>query len=90
MKLGAFDIHPVTDGQFRLDGGAMFGGCAESIVGGVLPCRRAEPHRIGSELSADPGAWKTHSRKEIRDHGAIGREVHDQREGRAGSCSSKR
>ena len=26
MKLGAFDIYPVTDGRFRLDGGAMFGG----------------------------------------------------------------
>lgn len=25
MKLGAIDIHPVTDGRFRLDGGAMFG-----------------------------------------------------------------
>ena len=25
MKLGAFDITPVTDGRFRLDGGAMFG-----------------------------------------------------------------
>lgn len=25
MKLGAFEIYPVTDGQFRLDGGAMFG-----------------------------------------------------------------
>ena len=25
MKLGAFDIHAVTDGRFRLDGGAMFG-----------------------------------------------------------------
>ena len=25
MKLGAFHIHPVTDGRFRLDGGAMFG-----------------------------------------------------------------
>lgn len=25
MKLGAFDIDPVTDGRFRLDGGAMFG-----------------------------------------------------------------
>lgn len=25
MKLGAFDIVPVTDGRFRLDGGAMFG-----------------------------------------------------------------
>ena len=25
MKLGAFDIYAVTDGRFRLDGGAMFG-----------------------------------------------------------------
>ncbi|HKO31476.1 MAG TPA: MBL fold metallo-hydrolase, partial [Nitrospiraceae bacterium] len=25
MKFGAFDIYPVTDGRFRLDGGAMFG-----------------------------------------------------------------
>ena len=25
MKLGEFDIQPVTDGRFRLDGGAMFG-----------------------------------------------------------------
>ncbi len=25
MKLGQFNIFPVTDGQFRLDGGAMFG-----------------------------------------------------------------
>jgi len=25
MKLGAFDIHPVSDGRFALDGGAMFG-----------------------------------------------------------------
>ncbi|MGH7230813.1 MAG: MBL fold metallo-hydrolase [Nitrospiraceae bacterium] len=25
MKFGAFEIYPVTDGRFRLDGGAMFG-----------------------------------------------------------------
>ena len=25
MKLGRFDIHPITDGTLRLDGGAMFG-----------------------------------------------------------------
>jgi glyoxylase-like metal-dependent hydrolase (beta-lactamase superfamily II) len=25
MKLGKFEIYPVTDGKFRLDGGAMFG-----------------------------------------------------------------
>src|SRR5947208_15390830 len=26
MNLGRFEIYPVTDGQFRLDGGAMVGG----------------------------------------------------------------
>jgi len=25
MKLGAFELYPVSDGRFRLDGGAMFG-----------------------------------------------------------------
>ncbi len=25
MKLGAFELYPVTDGRFRLDGGAMYG-----------------------------------------------------------------
>ncbi|MFO0732067.1 MAG: MBL fold metallo-hydrolase [Nitrospiraceae bacterium] len=25
MKLGGYDIYPVSDGRFRLDGGAMFG-----------------------------------------------------------------
>ncbi len=31
MKLGAFDIYPVSDGSFRLDGGAMFGVVPKAI-----------------------------------------------------------
>lgn len=44
MKLGAFDITPVTDGRFRLDGGAMFG-----VVPKVLweqCCRADDQNRI--------------------------------------------
>src|SRR5438034_2550391 len=44
MKLGAFDIDSVTDGRFRLDGGAMFG-----IVPKVLwqmCCQPDEKNRI--------------------------------------------
>ena len=44
MKLGAFDIDSVTDGRFRLDGGAMFG-----VVPKVLwqtCCQPDEQNRI--------------------------------------------
>jgi glyoxylase-like metal-dependent hydrolase (beta-lactamase superfamily II) len=44
MKLGEFDIQPVTDGRFRLDGGAMFG-----VVPKVLwemCCQPDEKNRI--------------------------------------------
>jgi glyoxylase-like metal-dependent hydrolase (beta-lactamase superfamily II) len=44
MKLGKFDIQPVTDGRFRLDGGAMFG-----VVPKVLwerCCRPDDQNRI--------------------------------------------
>lgn len=44
MKLGAFEIYPVTDGRFRLDGGAMFG-----VVPKVLwekCCQADEKNRI--------------------------------------------
>ena len=44
MKLGKFDIQPVTDGRFRLDGGAMFG-----VVPKVLwekCCQPDEQNRI--------------------------------------------
>lgn len=41
MKLGAFDLDPLTDGSFRLDGGAMFG-----VVPKPLWARRARPDRL--------------------------------------------
>lgn len=49
MKLGAFDITPVTDGRFRLDGGAMFG-----VVPKVLwekCCQADERNRIQMGLN---------------------------------------
>lgn len=50
MKLGAFEIHPVSDGRFRLDGGAMFG-----VVPKVLwekCCPADESNRISLSLTA--------------------------------------
>lgn len=44
MKLGAFEIYPVSDGRFRLDGGAMFG-----VVPRVLweqCCPADDRHRV--------------------------------------------
>jgi len=49
MKLGAFDMTPVTDGRFRLDGGAMFG-----VVPKVLwekCCQADERNRIQMGLN---------------------------------------
>ena len=49
MKVGAFDIQPVTDGRFRLDGGAMFG-----VVPKVLwekCCQPDEQNRISLGLN---------------------------------------
>jgi glyoxylase-like metal-dependent hydrolase (beta-lactamase superfamily II) len=49
MKLGAFEIYPVTDGRFRLDGGAMFG-----VVPKVLwqqCCQADDQNRIPLSLS---------------------------------------
>lgn len=49
MKLGAFEITPVTDGRFRLDGGAMFG-----VVPKVLwekCCQADERNRIQMGLN---------------------------------------
>jgi glyoxylase-like metal-dependent hydrolase (beta-lactamase superfamily II) len=50
MKLGAFDIYPVSDGRFALDGGAMFG-----VVPKVLwerCCAADELNRIPLSLTA--------------------------------------
>ena len=49
MKLGEFEIYPVTDGRFRLDGGAMFG-----VVPKVLwekCCAADERNRIALGLN---------------------------------------
>src|SRR6184192_51311 len=49
MKVGAFDIQPVTDGRFRLDGGAMFG-----VVPKILwekCCQPDEQNRISLGLN---------------------------------------
>jgi glyoxylase-like metal-dependent hydrolase (beta-lactamase superfamily II) len=49
MKLGAFEIYPVSDGRFRLDGGAMFG-----VVPKVLwekCCPADELNRISLSLT---------------------------------------
>lgn len=49
MKLGAFEIYPVSDGRFRLDGGAMFG-----VVPRVLwerCCQPDERNRIQLALN---------------------------------------
>ncbi|MBX3326952.1 MAG: MBL fold metallo-hydrolase [Nitrospira sp.] len=50
MKLGRFEIYPVSDGRFRLDGGAMFG-----VVPKVLwekCCPADELNRISLSLTA--------------------------------------
>lgn len=50
MKLGAFEIYPVSDGRFRLDGGAMFG-----VVPKVMwekCCPTDESNRISLSLTA--------------------------------------
>ena len=44
MKLGAFDIQPVTDGRFKLDGGAMFGVVPKVIW--ETCCQADEQNRI--------------------------------------------
>ncbi|MDF0642999.1 MAG: MBL fold metallo-hydrolase [Nitrospira sp.] len=49
MKLGAFEIYPVSDGRFRLDGGAMFG-----VVPKVLwqqCCEADDQNRISLSLT---------------------------------------
>ncbi|HWG95807.1 MAG TPA: MBL fold metallo-hydrolase [Nitrospira sp.] len=50
MKLGAFEIYPVSDGRFRLDGGAMFG-----VVPKILwekCCPADDLNRISLSLTA--------------------------------------
>jgi glyoxylase-like metal-dependent hydrolase (beta-lactamase superfamily II) len=50
MKLGAFEIHPVSDGRFRLDGGAMFGVVPKTLWEKCCPAD--ELNRISLTLTA--------------------------------------
>jgi len=65
MKLGAFDIDSVTDGRFRLDGGAMFG-----VVPKVLwqtCCQPDEQNRI--QLGLNCLLLKAHGKNILVDTG---------------------
>ncbi len=73
MKLGAFDIVPVSDGRFRLDGGAMFGVvpkvlwercCAADELNRVplsLTCLLIRAH--GKNILVDTGLGDKHDAK---------------------------
>ncbi len=50
MKLGAFEIYPVSDGRFRLDGGAMFGVVPKALWDKCCPAD--EFNRISLSLTA--------------------------------------
>lgn len=50
MKLGAFEIYPVSDGRFRLDGGAMFGVVPKTLWEKCCPAD--ECNRISLSLTA--------------------------------------
>ncbi len=50
MRLGAFEIYPVSDGRFRLDGGAMFGVVPKALWEKCCPAD--ELNRITLSLTA--------------------------------------
>ena len=70
MRLGRIDIFPLTDGQFRLDGGAMFG-----IVPKVLweKCCPADEHNRIS-LSLTPRLIKAGGKNILVDTGIGGKQ----------------
>ncbi len=81
MKLGRFQLHRISDGELRLDGGAMFG-----IVPRVLWERKTEPDernrvrlglnclliRTGNEnILVDTGCGNKYSQKELDIYGIV-------------------
>jgi len=65
MKLGNFQLYPLSDGRFRLDGGAMFG-----VVPKVLweqCCPADESNRI--QLAVNPLLIRAHDRNILVDTG---------------------
>ncbi len=70
MKLGAFEIEPVSDGRFRLDGGAMFG-----VVPRVLWERCCQPDdRNRIPLSLTCLLIRAHGKNILVDTGLGGKE----------------
>ena len=69
MKLGAFDIYPVTDGRFRLDGGAMFGAVPRVLWEKCCPAD--DRNRI--QLSVTPLLIKANGKNILVDTGLGGK-----------------
>ena len=59
MNLGDLEFHLLTDGTFRLDGGAMFGVIPKPHVGAQVARRRSQPHSARDEflLIRAAGKW---------------------------------
>ncbi len=70
MKLGAFEIYPVTDGRFRLDGGAMFGVVPKALW--EQCCQADEQNRI--PLSLTCLLIRAHGKNILVDTGLGGKE----------------
>lgn len=70
MKLGAFEIYPVTDGRFRLDGGAMFGVVPKALWERCCPAD--EQNRI--PLSLTCLLIRAHGKNILVDTGLGGKE----------------
>ena len=71
MKLGEFEIYPVSDGRFRLDGGAMFGVVPKALWGKC--CEADEQNRI--PLSLNCLLIKAHGKNVLVDTGIGGKEA---------------
>ena len=69
MKLGAFEIYPVPDSQFRLDGGAMFGAVPRVLWEKCCPAD--DRHRI--QLSVTPLLIKANGKNILVDTGLGGK-----------------
>ncbi len=69
MKLGAFEIYPVTDGLFRLDGGAMFGAVPRVLWEKCCPAD--DRNRI--QLSVTPLLIKANGKNILVDTGLGGK-----------------
>ena len=67
-KLGDFELHAVTDGKFKLDGGAMFGIVPKPVWEKAAPAD--DRNRI--TLSLSPLLIRTGSKNVLVDTGIVG------------------